>query len=137
MFYLMSIHERYAALILSGRKQVEIRRNSVHMLPGDYVAIYATKPIAKIVGYFIVDRVVNQEREEIWKLFEDKACIQREQYVYYTKGKSIISAIIIRQSIRRQGMSLADMDLWIPQSYSRIKEEQFLRICKLDCLPED
>ncbi len=137
MFYLMSIHENFASLILSGEKSVELRRNNIQMHSGDYVAIYATKPTARIVGYFIVDHVVKDDYKTVWKLYKDKACIAYKSYLEYVEGKSTISAIVIKNSIKKSGLTLAEMDLWIPQSYSRIREDQFLKLCKINNLPEE
>ncbi len=137
MFYLMSIHENFASLILSGEKSVELRRNNVQMHSGDYVAIYATKPTARIVGYFIVDHVVKDDYKTVWKLYKDKACIAYKNYREYVEGKNIISAIVIKSSVKKSGLALAEMDFWIPQSYTKIREDQFLELCKIDSLYEE
>ena len=134
MFYLMSVHDDYASLILSGEKRVEIRSNGVHMRPGDYVAIYATKPLGRIVGYFVVDSVIIDDQETIWDKYKDQACMLRENYLSYTKDKRTISAIVIKKSIKKDGLYLADIDIRIPQRYMKISKEQFLDICRIPSL---
>ena len=134
MFYLMSIHDNYASLILSGKKKVEIRKNRVHMLPNDYVAIYATKPLGRIIGYFIVDSVTINNRSIIWEAYKDRACILQEDYLQYTRDKNIISAIVIKKSVKQDGLCLADIGLRIPQSYTRISKKDFMRLCRMTSL---
>lgn len=70
-------------------------------------------------------------------MYKDKACIAYKSYLEYVEGKSTISAIVIKKSIKKSGLTLAEMDLWIPQSYSKIREDQFLKLCKIDSLLEE
>lgn len=53
---LMSIHEEWAAAILSGAKRWEFRRRC-GLTPGTHIWIYATAPRREIVGDFTVGEV--------------------------------------------------------------------------------
>lgn len=49
---ILSIKPKYAAMILNGTKTVELRKSLPRELPGK-VYLYATKPVGKIVGWFV------------------------------------------------------------------------------------
>ncbi len=131
MYYMMSIHSCYADKILSGEKNVEIRRSIVHMKKGDHVAIYATRPVAQIVGLFVVKDVLYDTPKNIWNKYKNESCIPKKDYDLYSAGKKRMSAIIISSAKRVVGEKIKEINCHIPQSYIRISEECFYDLCQI------
>lgn len=131
MFYIMSIRSSYANQIISGKKTVEIRRALVHMKKGDKVAIYATLPVAKIIGFYIVNQVIYDKPEMIWKQYQKEMCISHDIFVEYTAKKDKLSAIMILSVKKVDGKALSEIAISIPQSYKRITESCFVDLCNL------
>jgi predicted transcriptional regulator len=80
----MSIHPEFAKLILSGRKRVEFRKRRFAE-PVTHVVIYATVPVARIVGVFEVDAVEEAPPQRLWRRYGRVAGIAHTGFsVYYT-----------------------------------------------------
>ena len=62
---LMSIHPRYAGLILNGRKRVEFRRTRIRGSVS-HVLIYETAPVQCVTGFFEVAGVDEAEPQAIF-----------------------------------------------------------------------
>ena len=131
MYYMMSIHSKYATEILNGKKTVEIRRMHINIKEGDYVAIYATLPVARIVGYFVVKDTIYADTDSIWFQYHTSLCISPDIYKSYSEGKAKMSAILISSVKKVDGKSLSEIDIRIPQSYVHISEAFFKNICNL------
>ena len=128
MYYLMSIKPRYAEEILNGKKTVEIRRTHFRANSGDSVLIYATRPVAGIVGYFTIDSVYFEDVDEIWSAYGDKTGLSNTEFQEYVKGCKKASAIVIGDSHSVLGKRLADIHVRIPQSYMRVSKDDFFSL---------
>lgn len=126
----MSIKPKYADLILEGKKTIEIRKSRVNVCVGDTIAIYATKPKGRIVGYFSVDKVMWAETDVLWETKGHCTCLSYEEYMKYADGKRSMCGIAISSAIHVNGMPMEQMRMRIPQSYRRITETEFLELIK-------
>ena len=63
---IISLKPRHAKLVLSGDKTVELRNRIVRLAPGTLIWIYATRPMARIVGVAEIESVVHAGPSEIW-----------------------------------------------------------------------
>src|SRR5947208_3552933 len=82
---LFSIKPRHARAILSGAKEVELRRSRV---PADltHVLIYASSPEQAVVGWFEVARVEEASPTEIWRRYGSLVGVTRREYRSYLAG---------------------------------------------------
>ena len=72
---LMSIHPKFAQLILSGKKKVEFRKTRFnHQI--SHVVIYATSPIKKVVGYFEVQNIKVAPPKDLWESYSEVSGIE-------------------------------------------------------------
>ena len=62
----MSIKPEYANQIFLGSKRYEYRKR-IPKQPFKRVYVYASFPVKKIIGYFVVDYVLQGEPRELWK----------------------------------------------------------------------
>lgn len=93
---LLSIHPVYVKRLLEGSKGVELRKTRLTR-EIDYVIIYSTAPVQKIVGYFSVSRVAIDLPKVIWSEYKDIAGIESSKFVRYYEGAKQAVAIEVGQ----------------------------------------
>ncbi|MBD2054606.1 ASCH domain-containing protein [Oculatella sp. FACHB-28] len=123
----MSIHPKFARLILEGKKKVEFRRTSFafHV---SYVVIYATTPIKKVVGYFEVKRIQVANPEELWQLYSDVGGIEHQVYQNYYNDLDKGFAIEVGRVYQLNNFLSLDCistSLIAPQSYMYLDKNLF------------
>jgi predicted transcriptional regulator len=120
----MSIMARYAKMILSGAKKVEIRRKFSKKWKGSKVIIYASRPERSLVGQALIKDVFFDRPENVWQRFSDQIGCTKEQFDKYTASKNKVYAIVLegvaayRKSISiREISSMMKENLRPPQNY--------------------
>ena len=116
---LMSIHPRYAGLILSGRKRVEFRRTRIRGSVS-HVLIYETAPVQCVTGFFEVAGVDEAEPQAIWDRYESVAGIDRVAFWKYFADRRTAFAIRVGRVVSlRQQVRLASFEARpvVPQSF--------------------
>lgn len=84
---LISIHPIYVERILSGEKRFEFRR-SWAALPVDFLVIYATSPVQRIVALAKIGRTIRGNKTRLWAIARRKgAGISRNKLFTYLYGK--------------------------------------------------
>lgn len=63
---LLSIHPEFADAIFDGRKHFEFRR-VIFKECVDEIVVYATAPISRVVGVFLVDDIYEGSPTELWE----------------------------------------------------------------------
>ena len=124
---LISIHARYAHLILSGEKRVELRRRFSSHAVGNRMLIYATLPAAAVVGHVLIDDVQTASVREIWQAYGKNAVISAEDFDAYFAGLRTGNAVLLRDPVKyEQPIPLDDLrksyGLRAPQSYIYLNE---------------
>ena len=92
---IISLKPRYADLILSGKKSVELRNRAVRLESGTTIWIYATRPVGRIVAFAKVKAVVYGEPTSIWKKFKREICIEKSEFNSYTEDRERVSAVAL------------------------------------------
>ena len=92
---IISLKPRYADLILTGKKSVELRSRIVRLKPGTTIWIYSTRPVGRIVGFAEVKSVVHDEPTLIWRRFKNKICIDKAEFNTYTEDRERVSAVTL------------------------------------------
>ena len=80
MVAIFSVKPDYADRILSGEKKVEFRRVKCKK-DIDTILIYATQPIAKIIGEVSVANVIEDTKEALWNFTSSCAGIEHEDFL--------------------------------------------------------
>jgi predicted transcriptional regulator len=82
---LLSIHPEFAEAIMSGRKRVEFRKvpfgSDVRT-----VVVYATRPVARVVGTFDVIGIEQRAPSRLWDMFGQVGGISRRRFSEYFQG---------------------------------------------------
>ena len=92
---IISLKPRYADLILTGKKSVELRSRIVRLKPGTAIWIYATLPVGRIVGFAEVKSVVHGKPTLIWRRFKNKICIDEAEFNSYTEDRERVAAVTL------------------------------------------
>lgn len=124
---LISIHPRYAQLILSGEKRVELRRRFNSHAVGNRMLIYATLPEAAVVGHVLIEDVQTASVNEIWQSHGKNAMISAEDFAEYFAEIFTGSAVILRNPVKyERPISLEELrssyGIRAPQSYIYLNE---------------
>jgi len=104
---LLSIHPEYADAILNGTKRVEFRKPP---FPRDvtHVVIYATAPVRKVVGWFVVGGTEERSPKELWKKYSSVGGIARSDFGSYYEGRAHAVAIhVVAPKKLRKGLPLS------------------------------
>jgi predicted transcriptional regulator len=86
---LLSIHPEYAEMIFNGDKTVELRKVKPKIKNGDLVIIYVTSPVKELAGVLKVDKVIEEDLEELWNKVKKKCGITKKEFDNYFKNKNI------------------------------------------------
>jgi hypothetical protein len=64
--WILPIQPRYAALIRSGEKSVELRSYNTRIAPGDWVLIYESQPISAITCALLIGSIEQHAPDRLW-----------------------------------------------------------------------
>lgn len=116
---LMPIRPEYATKILKGSKKYEYRKNKFKRDNVDFIVIYVTSPVMKILGEVeLLDTLVDSPAN-IWKVTSQRGGINKINYDKYFKGKEIAVAYALGKVKKyQQAKTLKDFNIdYYPQSY--------------------
>ncbi len=120
----------YSEKIMSGEKKYELRKR----LPNnniDYILIYSTTPIAKIVGYAEVASTHIKPVKDMWNLVSSLAGISKEDYLDYFNGKENACAIELKKVCRfKKPFNVKEINenFTVPQSFCYVSEHDFKKL---------
>jgi len=121
---LLSIRPRFAQQILDGKKTVEIRRRFSAKWIGKRATLYASIPVAGLVGEATIVDVVRGRPDHIWSQFHPQAGCTQDEFKDYTRGAEDVYAVIFTDVrpyasalSKEQMSSLIGSALTPPQSY--------------------
>ena len=100
MNVILSIRPNFCKLIFSGQKMYEYRKRVFNRTDIDRVYIYASKPISKIVGYFTIAAMIEDNLTEIWDITHKSSGISKEYYDAYFKNCDMAHAIKIGEVVK-------------------------------------
>lgn len=115
---ILSIKPEFVEKIIKGEKKYEYRRK-IFKKDVESVIIYASSPIKKVIGEFIVEDILSYELDLLWKLTHNRAGVSRDYFYKYFKNTQRGYAIKIKKVIHYD----APLDLkafgmlFPPQSY--------------------
>jgi predicted transcriptional regulator len=120
----------YSEKIMNGQKKYELRKR----LPNseiDYILIYSTTPVAKVVGYAEVKKTHVKPVHDMWIMVSPLAGISKEDYMSYFDGKENAYAIELKNVWRFKSpfdIKEINKNFTVPQSFCYVSEEDFKRL---------
>ena len=98
MVWMITLKEKYCYAILSGRKKMELRtRKPKELHSGDAVLVCMKGSHGHVPFYFTVDAIACCSPRVMWTFNKNVLAIDEKDYKAYTKGKSYVYGIRIRQ----------------------------------------
>lgn len=95
MNVLLSVRPKYIDSILSGRKKFEFRKQKFKRAPINFIFIYVSAPVKKIVGYFELKEIIEDQPKNLWKKLSSDSGLNEEEFSNYFQNKEIGYAIKI------------------------------------------
>jgi Uncharacterized conserved protein len=119
MRVLLSIKPQFADKIFDGTKRFEFRRSIFKNLNVKTVVVYASSPMQKVIGEFIIDEILQETTETLWHKTHQHSGISKEFFDEYFVNKEIGYAIKIKDTKRyTKPMDLIDFNIdFAPQSF--------------------
>jgi predicted transcriptional regulator len=97
---IISIRPDAADAILNGTKTVELRRKIPEIAIGARLWIYATRPVAAVVGIVAVTAVTKAHPPTIWQKHKDSADLDHVSFEKYFTGAQEAIAITLKSPER-------------------------------------
>lgn len=97
---LISLASRHAENIFAGRKQVELRRRTMRVVPGTTVWIYVKLPIGSIIGRVKIGAVHASSPAALWRRFGSISCLSRSEFFDYFNGAVQGVALVLEDAER-------------------------------------
>jgi len=119
----------YIDRILQGEKKYELRRR----LPKtkiEYVFLYATSPVCRVVGYARVGETHNEQKENLWDKLSHFFGINENDFYSYFEGIENACAIELLEVFKfKTPFHPKDIseDFVVPQSFRYVEKEVFNR----------
>lgn len=132
MIALYSIKPVYSEQIINGNKKYELRKR-VPARSLDYILIYSSSPMSKIVGYATVKKIHKSQVSKIWTLVSKQAGITKKDYMEYFENSSDAYALElgeVKRFVKPFNISELDPDCVPPQSFSYVDKNEFKRIMR-------
>lgn len=92
---ILSIKPKFADKIFNNTKKYEYRK-AIFSPNVKKVYVYSSSPICKIIGYFIIDEIVQGSPSTVWRKTSKDSGITKEYFDDYFKGHDKAYAIKIR-----------------------------------------
>lgn len=90
-YLFIAVKPEYANKLISGQKDIELRKIRPHIQQGDYVIIYASAPVKAVIGFGKVKSIIECTPDEMWTRYSMRLGImQQDFYLYYANHKKSI-----------------------------------------------
>jgi predicted transcriptional regulator len=125
MKVLLSIKPEFASKIFDGTKKFEYRKAVHKQKDVKTIAVYATRPVAKIIGEFDVSHVFEASPNDLWQKTQHASGITEEFFNLYFEGRDVAYAFAVGE-IRKYDTPIEPSDVIdnfiAPQSYMYVSD---------------
>lgn len=133
MKVLLSIKPEYVYRILLREKKYEYRKKIWKREDIEEVVIYSSYPVKKVVGTFVIEKILEGNPQEIWNQTKEHSGISKEKYDRYFKETDKAYAIYIPEfRPYKEPMTLGELwhkvygaplkEVKAPQNFMYLKE---------------
>ncbi len=128
-YLFIAVKPEYANKLISGEKDIELRKTKPHVQAGDYAIIYASVPIKAVLGYGKIKRIIFCSPQEMWTNYSARLGIKEQDFLMYydNSNKSVgIEFEMIKPitPIRLSELRRVDPNFHPPQIYRYITNEE-------------
>jgi len=100
MNVLLSMKPKHAENILNGLKLYEFRKNIFRRNDYEKVLIYSSSPVKKLVGFFIVGKIIEEHPIVLWEQLNQFSGLTEKEFFEYFKNHKKGYAIEIKQAVK-------------------------------------
>ncbi len=124
MTVLLSIKPEFADKIFDGTKKYEYRKSIFKREGVRRIVVYASSPVRKVVGEFMIEDILSDDVEAIWGKTAVASGISKSFFQAYFENRERAYAIKIgRVTKYKKARELGDYNLsTAPQSFVYLKE---------------
>ena len=132
-YLFIAVKPEYAKKLISGEKDIELRKTKPHVQAGDYAIIYASAPAKAVWGYGKIRRILLCSPQEMWTNYSARLGIKEQSFWMYYDGSSKTIGIEFEMIKRINPISLdelrrVDPNFHPPQTYRYVTNEQIRRV---------
>jgi Uncharacterized conserved protein len=132
-YLFIAVKPEYANKLISGQKDIELRKMRPHVQQGDYVIIYASAPIKAVIGFGKIKQIIECNPKSLWERYSDRLGINKQSYFSYYDGyhKAIgIEFDMIKSvtPIRLEDLRKVDPNFQPPQIYRYVTNEDIVTV---------
>jgi predicted transcriptional regulator len=123
----ISVKPEFAEKIISKEKKIELRTVKPNVEAGSYIIIYASSPVKSVIGFGIIQQIIETTPREMWVNYSNLLGIDRSRFDEYYNGKQKAIGIKIKEVQEITPMHLNDLrgifpDFQPPQIYRYFSE---------------
>ena len=85
-YLFIAVKPGYANKLISGKKDIELRKMKPNVQSGDYVIIYASAPVKAVVGFGKVKAIIMCSPQEMWNKHSKRLGIDKQGFYSYYSG---------------------------------------------------
>lgn len=85
-YLFIAVKPEYANKLISGHKDIELRKMRPHVQQGDYVIIYASAPVKAVLGFGKIKTIIESNPSNLWEKYSSRLGINRQSYFSYYDG---------------------------------------------------
>lgn len=132
-YLFIAVKPEYANKLISGEKDIELRKTKPHVQAGDYAIIYASAPAKVVLGYGKIKRIILCSPQEMWANFSTRLGINEQDYLMYYKNSNRSVGIEFEMIKQINPISLAELrrvdpNFHPPQIYRYVTNEDIHKV---------
>ena len=132
-YLFIAVKPEYAKKLISGKKDIELRKMKPNVQPGDYVIIYASAPVKAVLGFGKVKTIIECTPKCLWESYSNRFGINEQSYLSYYDGyhKAIGIEFDMIKSVLPIGLEelrRVDPSFQPPQIYRYVTNEDIVTV---------
>lgn len=132
-YLFIAVKPEFANKLVSGEKDIELRKTKPHVQAGDYAIIYASAPAKVVLGYGKIKRIILCSPQEMWANFSSRLGIKEQDYLMYYKNSNKSVGIEFEMIKPINPISLAELrrvdpNFHPPQIYRYVSNEEIHKV---------
>ena len=132
-YLFIAVKPEYAKKLISGKKDIELRKMKPNVQQGDYVIIYASASVKAVLGLGKVKTIIECTPKCLWENYSNRLGINEQSYFSYYDGyhKAIGIEFDMIKSVMPIGLEelrRVDPSFQPPQIYRYVTNEDIVNV---------
>ena len=132
-YLFIAVKPEYANKLISGKKDIELRKMKPNVQSGDFVIIYASAPVKAVLGFGKIKQIIECNPKCLWERYSDRLGINKQRYFSYYDGyyKAIGIEFDMIKSVTPIGLDdlrKVDPNFQPPQIYRYVTNEDIVTV---------